>query len=90
MYALIIPASSSLAVKKRKSRKISQKICKTREGKVPCIWTIIKLFGPEVSAVLMDNSPGVYTYATVIDFMITHLPVECITEDEQNLNAEIS
>lgn len=24
----------------------------------------------------MDNSPGVYTYATMVDVMITHLPME--------------
>ena len=40
--------------------------------------------------VLMDNSPGVCTYVFIIDFMITSLPVESITEGEQNLNAEIS
>ena len=30
----------------------------------------------------MDNSPGVYTYVSIIDFTITPLPVESIIEDE--------
>ena len=33
-----------LSVKKIKSRNISQRIYTTIEGKVPCIWTIIKLY----------------------------------------------
>ena len=37
---------------------------------------------PEVISVLMDNSTGVYTYVSIIDFTITPLPVESIIEDE--------
>ena len=79
---VIILESFSLSVKKIKSRRLSQRIYTTIEGKVPCIWTIIKLFVPEVISVLMDNSPGVYTYVSIIDFTLTPLPVASITEDE--------
>ena len=37
---------------------------------------------PEVISVLMDNSTGVYTYVSIIDFTITPLSVESIREDE--------
>ena len=48
-------------------------------------WTELK-----VTSVLIDNSPRVFAYGTIIDFTITPLPMESITEDEQKFNAEIS
>ena len=44
----------------------------------------------EVTAVLMDNSPWACTSVPINDFMIAPLPMESITEDEQNLNVENS
>ena len=90
MSAVIIIRKLFFVNEGNKVQRNSQKILISREGEDPCIWTIIRLFGSEVPTVLMDNSPRACTCVSVIDFVITPLPVEFITEDEQNLNAEIS
>lgn len=83
--------SFSLSVKKMKSREISQRSHTTREGKFLVFGLLLGyLLISELTAVLMDNSPWACTYISIIDFMITPLPVESITVDEENLSVEKS
>ena len=69
-----------MSVKKIKSRNIPKDIHNYRRKS--SLYLDYYYSVPEVISVLMDNSTGVYTYVSIIDFTITPLPVESIIEDE--------